>query len=231
MSDKDRSGAKKEIIVPRNAYNEIVKLLHDKQFLDLIETQRSELDKAGGIPTTTQLITVCHKRIREFVHNRKLPSGWVKPIYNMIVKHILDFPLDNSIALRVGSEEITGSTEEILLVRNTKTGMLIEKSELSIVITSKISIDHIIRFIKNHKKEIEYWQNILGLSHYKEPNWQDINLALKIIRMKDEDGLSFSEIADKAADDDSLTAEERDCLIDRNRIKTIYYRYKKRLTP
>lgn len=230
MSGKDRSDAKKEVVVPRGAYNEVIRLLHHKQFLDLVKTQRVELDKIGGKPTI-QFTIVCKNVIRKFVYDRKLPSNWVNPIYNIIVKYILDFPLDNSIALRVGSEEITGSTEEILLIRDTKTGMLAEKCELSIVITSKISTDYIIRFIKGHKKEIEYWQDTLKLPHYKKPNWQDINLALKIISMKDEEGLTFSEIADRAPKDEKLSEEELDYLTDVDRMKIIYYRYKKRFSP
>lgn len=191
--------------------------------------EKHRLHKLRGKKPTPQFRLQSVREIKKFIHKRELPLSWLEPIYNVLIgKYPLDFPLDNSIALRVGSSEITGSTDEIFIIKNKNTGELVgEELSLSIVITSKVKIDQLIRFIKKHKKEIEHWQNIIGLPNYKNRRWIDTNWALEIIRLRDEDRLTFSQIAERMSNKEDLSVKDNNALSSQDNIKMIYKRFKK----
>lgn len=220
---------KREVIIPPREYNQILKFSTDNDLLKIFAQQR---DILRGLPEKKAPIKFrvdSIKKIRTYLIKKGLPLAWKEPLYNMLVsKYQLDFPLDNSISLMVGSQEITGATSEILLIKNSRTNELLgEEASLSLVITSKVSTEKIIQFVKRHKEEIEYWQGILDLPNYKNPLWSNPDLALKIIQMKDEQNLSFGEISDRLSDNENLSKKQIDYLATENNIKTLYYRFKK----
>lgn len=59
------------------------------------------------------------------------------------------------------------------------------------------------------------------------PIWKNTNLALDIIEMKDEKGMSYIEISKVLSDNEDLSDEEVDYLASADNIKTLYHRYKK----
>ncbi len=225
-------GNKKEklnVVLPRLAYNQLIKLVHDKDFVSLLEDLRQELEKLPNKISTPKFKVSASQKIKKYLHQKNVPFSWLEPIYNMTVgKFPIDIPVDNSISLRVCNQEVTGSTRDIFLIRD-KNGLLVEDPTISIVITSKVSAEHIIQFVKDHKKEIEQWQESLQLPDYKKPNWKDISLALKIIEMKDEQNLTFSQITENLQVEANENGNSEGFTFDENTIKTIYSRYKKRL--
>lgn len=202
--------------VSKYSYNQLIKFFHIKDFNYLIHEQQRILSKTNNI---IKFRSECKKAIEDFLRKHKIPNSWVEPIYNLIKDNTLDFPYDNSISLKVGVDEITENTKGVLLMKNIKTGR-ITPDNISIVITGKVSIDQIVKFIKEHKSEIENWQTKLELPAYKRLTWKDIDVAMKIIEMKDKEKLSFSEITDRIHDK---------YFFDENTVKTIYYRFKERL--
>lgn len=219
---------KEKVVIPEREYNQLIKFSNDGEFLALLDELREILRGLKNQKPTIKYRADAVRRIRLFLVEKRLPLAWREPVYNMVVgKFQLDFPLDNSISLKVGSQEITGSTKDILLIKNIRTGDLVgEEPTISLEITSKVSAEKIIKFVKKHKREIEHWQDILGLPDYKSPIWKNINLALKIIRLKDKKGLTFGEISSKLSDDEGLSQQEVDYLATEDNIKTLYYRFK-----
>lgn len=222
MDNED--GKRQAIIMPRQIYNQLVLLIEDEDFLAFIQQQWGVLDKDHTIKAFTQ----CKRSIKRYLQDKKLPQSWLMPLFTLIKDKKLDFPMDNSISLRVGAVEITTNTQNLMIIRD-KEGHLSDELSISIVITGKVSADHIIQFIKNNKKQIKYWQEVIGLPAYKNPNWHEVDLGLKIIQLKDEQNLTLQEISDQLVEDENLTEEELDHYSDVAYIKTIYNRYKKRL--
>ncbi len=226
MENRDKSKTKKVILNLRQIYNQLVLLTEDKDFFQFIEGQWEELDKGHTVHTLAQ----CKWNIKQYLQDKKLPQSWLMPIYTLIKDKKLDFPMDNSISLRVGSDEITTNTQNLLFIRDKK-GHLSDELSVSIVITGKVSVNHIIQFITDNKKQIEYWQKVIGLPMYKNPNWHDIDLGLEIIRMKDVEGKTFPQIAEQLQQELNQENPDSDHTFDENTLKTIYDRYKKRLSP
>lgn len=216
-------------MVNRSSYNEMIKLLHDKKFDQLIAIQKGELRKIGN-KQTKEFIISCRKAIKEFILSKNMSLSWLQPIYSSIVNDDFDFPLEGGISLKVGDEEITLNTpQEILIIKNKKTGEIIEPKNISIVVTAKTSIDRLINFIKEYGKAIEYYQNIIELPEYKRLGWRNINLGLEIIEMKDDKNMTFAKIANILSEKEDFSEKDQDYYSDENNIKTIYYRFKKRL--
>lgn len=222
---------KKKLIIPygipKVAYNQWVKMMLDEDFWKMTNGQRKLLTKLPKGEPTTDFTLKCNKAIQKYLTSKKIPTVWKTPIYNLITKYILDFPLHNSISLFVGTQEVTGAAEELIKIKNTKTGEIMDKKTISLVISSKVSAEQIIQFVKTNKKEIEMWQDFYELPEYKNPVWKRTNLALDIIEMKDKKGMSFSEISSALSDNEDLSDDVTDFLSSTDNIKTIYYRYKK----
>lgn len=213
-------------LVKKSTYNQLIRLLHNKDFCELISGATEKLKKLGGKQTIDFRIK-CIRSIEKFLQNKKIPLSWIEPIYSFIINNKFDFPYENEISLKVGSDEMTINKEEILLIRDLKTGLLLNDKKLSIVITARTSIDRIIQFIRLYSKDIEHWQKVLELPEYKSPSWHKTNLALEIIRMKDEQNMTFTKIAGILSSDEKLSTDEQDYYGDDSTIKSIYYRYKR----
>lgn len=216
--------------IPKQAFNQWVKLLLDKDFLTLVDEQITILVKLPNEKPTFSFSANCHRQIKSYLTKRNIPVVWKEPIYNKIIGKIFpDYPLHNSISLKVGCEEITSATENLLKIKNIKTGEFMDDKTISLVISSKVSAEQIIQFIKDNKRDIEQLQDFYELPEYINPVWKNTSLALDIIEMRDKGGLSFPEISSKLSDNESLSDDEIECLTDENNVKNLYYRFKKYL--
>lgn len=223
----------KELVIPQNlpmvAYRQWIKMMSDVDFWKMVNGQKDLLKKTQSQKPDVAFMTSCRKQIKNYLSYKGIPFAWVLPVYNFITANTLDFPLHNSIALVVGDQEVTGTTENLLKIKNLKTVEIAGNRQVSIVISSKVSAEQIIQFVKDNKKGIEQWQDFYELPKYKNPSWKRINLALDIIEMKDEKGMSYSEIASELSDDEKLNDKEVDYLASAENIKTLYRRFKKYL--
>lgn len=224
MKDK----ANKQKLVPRGVINLYHKIAFDDGFSDFIEKQREELtqaiSKAKGVMEIAKAHAACKRAINSYLQDRNLPSSWVSPLFVFVKDDILDFPIDNGITLKVADQEITENTEGILIIQTVGQH---DAGKLTIELTAKVSTDRIIDFIKEHRKEIEYYEEILDLPRYENPKWTRSTLAALIIRLKDQHKFTFQRIAVELSKDPSLSKEEHDYRSDENNIKTLYSRYKK----
>lgn len=223
MQDDNTSEDTKILLRP-HIYNQLTKLAIDREFTDFLDRQRGILGPYG----TIKGIASCRSAIKKFLNKKRVPLAWCETVLSLIKDGELNLPLNNAISLKVCGEELHDRTQKILIIRD-EHGNIVGDSTINIVITANVSTEEIIRFIKENCREIEFWQKQLGLPEYRRLNWKDIDRALEIIRMKDEDKLTFSEIAEYYSSRDDLTQGERDMLCGEAYIKKIYYRFKKRL--
>lgn len=215
--------------IPKDIYNQLIKITNDPDFQALRLHYQKLINKSTSTNLSMKDLVDCKSASVDYVKNNNLPTNWEEPIFNMMKQEGFDFPLDNGIELIVGDVIITGMHSEILKVKNIKTGHLNIDRKVSIVLTSKTTTEHIIHFLKSFKEDIEFWQRVAELPDYNNSNWRRLPLAQKIIKLKDIDKLTFSEITDKFSKDDSLTEVELDYLSNENNIKSLYYDYKKHL--
>ncbi len=220
---------KKTSIIPRPLYNQIILLFQDNNFLELVKEQREILKgKLDSFNSKSEAVAGCYRAIRTYARNKDLPESWADPIFNFIMDNELDVPLEGGIALKVGRQEVTGKGE-MLFIRD-KNGRLVGKeNSISIVITAKVSADRIIKFVKKHKKTIEELQKTINLPEYQPLNWRELEMGLKIISLRDEEKLSFSDIEARLASEKE-SVEESDKIPGAEVIKNLYHLYKKRLS-
>lgn len=228
---KKATEGKIQVEIPKNEYNQLVKLTSDKEFLKLLEIQRDSLLKSNKGKQNSEFRKSAYKEIEKYLFKHRIPFAWKEPIFNMIIsRYPADFPLHNAISLKVDSQEITGCTDDILVLTDITTGKVIGDHKLLLEISAKISTEEIIQFVKKHKRKIEDLQQMIELPDYKNPIWKRTNLSLQIISMRDGEGLSFPEICKRLTDDETITAEENNYLSSEENIKTLYFRFKKYLS-
>lgn len=227
---KKTTEEKIQIEIPKNTYNQLVKLASDKEFINLLEIQRDKLVKQYNNKQSSEFRKGVYKEIEQYLFRHRIPFAWKEPIFNMVIsRYSADFPLHNAISLKVDSQEITGCTDDILVLTDTTTGQVIGDHKLLIEISAKVSTEEITRFIKKHKRQIEDLQQMIELPDYKNPIWKRTDLSLQIMRMRDEEKISFSEICKRLTDDETLTVEENEYVSSEENIKTLYFRFKKYL--
>lgn len=230
MEIVEANGKKRKVSIPKDTYNQLVKLANDNELLALFAGQREKLCKLKLKRLDIKFRIETLKKIESYLTKNSIPFAWKEPIYNMLTsKYSLDFPLDNSIALVANSSEITGCDNEILLVRNRYTGQLLGDPSIELKITAKVTIDHIVKFVKKYGFGIEKFQEALKLPDYKNPIWKRTNLALKIIDMRDKQKLTFAKIAEVLSENEKLTEGENNYLSSEENIKTLYFRFKQYL--
>lgn len=208
---------KKEVkYITPDKYALLIRLAQNDSFLKLLEEYKGKKGYSSE----------CVKAIKKFLHEEKIPAAWLEPIRNSIIKGQMDFPIESGIGLIVAGTELTDNTDSLLIVRDVNTGQISGDNTIKISISAKLTIDQIIQFLKRHKKEIEEYEEILELP---EPprNWKQINIALRIIRMKDEEKLTFSDIANELAKDKDLNIVDK--FSDEGIVRKTYNRYKKYL--
>lgn len=218
-SKKDQSTT-----IPLDIHNQFIKITHDSDFQALVKRAKHLIDN----PTSENSFDY-REAVEEYIREKNLPLNWKQPILNMIRYDTPDFPLDNGIEIMVGDNIITANHSEFIVIQNNKTGEFDIEKKISIVITSKISTERIVQFIRNFQKDIQYWQDTLKFPDFYKSSWKKMPLAQKIIALKDEEGLTFAEIATKLSSDEKLTQEEIDYFANENNIKSLYYDYKKYL--
>lgn len=226
MKDVKRIGYK--------SYNQLVQFLLDPTFRKVVRIEKEKLNKVAKIVNCKKfypfkIARECKEMISKFLYEKKLPSIWIEPLFNFIKEEEINPPLDSGIDLKIGSQMLSKTGDEILMIRHKDGRLPASESNLSIVISARVSIDRIIRFVKENADQIKYWQRNLGLPPYNETPWKKTDLAIKIIKMKDEKNRSFKQISETLAKEkeDEEDDKEYDYLIDENNIKTLYYRYKK----
>ncbi len=209
--------------------NQLTLLFNDKDLLSLFDEQRKKLNDLPKQLPTTDFIVNFNNSVRTFLQSRNLPLSLLEPIYGLVRYNRLDVPLHTSIILRVGKQDVL-TNRDVVYIKNKQGKLAFEENSVSIVLTTKTSTEQVIQFVKDNKKLIEDLQSDINLPAYQRPTWRgEIQLALKIIKMKEEEDMSFDEIASNLADP-SLPQEQYEKISDENTIKSIYYRYKKRLS-
>ena len=216
---KNEDDNESPLVVSRYVYNRLVQLLSNKEFNTFTNKYREILSK-GNNKHNIKLIIECKSTISAFLIKRRLPLNWIEPIFNLIKNDEFDFPYEEGLSLMIGPDELTHRTDDILVMKSIKTGVSTH-SNISIKITSKVTVDTIIRFIKRYKKEIEHWQKQIELPEVSVSRFKSLNEAWAIVELKDIQGLSFYEIAEKFSNDENMKH-----LTDDSSIKSIYYRYK-----
>lgn len=216
--------SKKEKTIPisSDVYNQFIKLINDPDFQALIK--KGQLLIADSKNTLSYL-----EAVEEYIKEKKLPLNWKQPILNMIRYDAPDFPLDNGLEIMVGDHIITANHHSFIVIQNNKSGNFDIEKKISIVITSKITTERILDFIRYFQNDIKYWQDSLNFPDFYKSGWKKMPLAQKIIALKDEDGLTFAEIANKLSSDEKLAPEEIDYFTNEDNIKSLYYDYKKYL--
>lgn len=231
VKDDNTSKSTETLLIRKHIYNQLIKLMTDKEFTDFLEHQRRILGIYGTPEAKTftpSAITNCRRVITKFLNKKKVPLSWREPTLSLIKDNELNLPLENTISIRVGGEELHVGSQEILIFKNKHSNIAADPT-VSIVITADVSAEEIIRFIKENIKEIKFWQKELGLPKYKRLKWKEVDRALEIIQMKDKDKLTFSEIANNYSSREDLTENERNMLCDEAYLKKRYYRFKKHL--
>ncbi|OGZ27979.1 MAG: hypothetical protein A2427_00465 [Candidatus Nealsonbacteria bacterium RIFOXYC1_FULL_40_7] len=216
------------------AFNQFIKLYRDTEFQSFCDQAKAELFEGSVMVRNRRIllnssIALCKRKIREFIYNKQLPNTWIEPIYSIISGRRANLPPDNGISIKVGGTDIASEGDNIILIRKPN-GMLMDTdTSLSIVVSTKMSTDYLVKFIQENSEQIQYYLKILELPKHQHMPWKKTILALEIIYMKDEENLTFDQIADKLTKKEDITMEEADYLATTENIKTLYYRYKKLL--
>lgn len=217
-------------LIPRKEYNQLVVILHNKEFVSLrkdIEVIIKEYP-TKHIPTKTRI--EIQKTIKSFLCKHTIPQTWTTPLFNIIIGlYKIDFPISNSISLYVGGNEITGRTEDVLWVNNTKTGEPLEPLTIRLDISSEASTEEIIRFVRENQRMISGWQKELKFPKYKSPGWKHIELAEEIIRLRDVEEKTFEQISEQMSTNTNLRQSDCDYLADKDHVKNLYFTFKKRI--
>lgn len=213
--------------------NQLTILFNDKDFLKLIEQEKKKFKEASGkdLDSRAHWLVGFNNSIKAFLQKRDLPVSLLEPVYSLIRYNRLDPPLHTSIILRVGAQDVVAN-RDVVFIKNKEGRLASEENSISIVLTTKTSAEQIIQFVRDYKKLIEELQTEINLPAYKRPTWRrEIQLALKIIKMRDENKMSFFDISSELTKEDSgLTVEKHDSLSNEETVKSIYYNYKKRLS-
>ena len=215
---------KKPKPLPNNLRNQFLKIKHDTEFKQIFSSFRKKIlkQKRSSLKEDEKDI------IKKFILKKKLPLNWVKPLSNYIVDGTPDYPLENGLSMNIGGMEITNKPGSVSILERID-DPLPDHKKISIEISAKINTDRIIRFIKEMEFEIIEWQKFLELPETGTLSWKRIDFALEIIDMKDKKNMTFGEISSKLIDDVRLTDKAIDYFSNESNIKSLYYRYKKRL--
>lgn len=208
------------------ARNQFIQLLLDRTFREFVKIERDLLIKQQAEKNNHyKAIAECKTRIQKFLLLVNLPVVWIEPIYTFIDnKQDINLPLDNGIDIKIGDTLLSSASDSIVIFR--KDGIASKQdSELSIVISAQVSINKIVDFIENNAETIRYWQKNLQLPPYDYMSWDNIDLAIEIIHMQDESGMSFSQIAAELSNRSKNIQN-----YDESNVKNMYYRFKKRLS-
>ncbi|MBI4137090.1 hypothetical protein HY469_03430 [Candidatus Roizmanbacteria bacterium] len=201
----------------------------DPEYIELWNDFKKRINNKIPPSPTSKIAIECQDAVKKYIQNKGFPSNWIEPICKEILYEVMDLPLENGIELVVGSKVITRQEYEQFNTNRIDPNETFGERKISIVITSKMSVDHIIQFIRDYQDLILKYQDILGLPDFFNSSGKLFIRALRIIELKDEEGLTFAQIATKISQDEWLTEKEVDYFANESNIKTLYYEYKKHL--
>ena len=134
-----------------------------------------------------------------------LPQGMVRELKSFIIEDSMP-PL----FLESGVEKQSlGLTPDVLLQKSSPKG---KKREIRITITKKISKTKFMEWVEKNWDSIKFNMETLELPQVKVPRWNDFKLMKKIVELRDERHLSFSDITDELK------------MNDEDYVKTLYHR-------
>lgn len=223
---------KNERAAARSSYNQLLQLLLDPTFREIAKIEKERLNKTAKVIKdrkyfSFKFVRESKKVLSRFLYEKRLPQVWLEPLLFYIKDEDIPLPIDNGIDLKIGSQKLSETKKEILIIRD-KGGMLPPgEASISIVISSRTSADRIIKFVKENAVLIKHWQSVLDLPPYSEMSWKKTELAFEIIRMKDQEELSYSQISGKLSEKEDLSENELNYLSNAENIKSLYRRYKK----
>lgn len=222
--DMDQNTSSKKHSLPIDVYNQFVRFICDSEFRSIVDNQRNKYNNFTINGSKLDFYKESYQIIRSYLRKNHVPLNWDEPIYNLITLNEYDFPLDSAIRLKFGSQTITNRTDKIMIIK--KEGQFVDEPCISIDIVTKVSIQHLIKFIKRNWNVILWLQKELELPKYRFPIWKRVDLALKVIALRNVKKLSFSDISTRLSAFEELSREEQNYLGDENNVKDLYYRFK-----
>ncbi len=216
--------------VPTHTFAYMAKLLLDKELLNFLNILRREDIKGAKLlelPFSKQV--EIKRKIRSFLQKKSIPVHFTDVFSALLFEEIPKYPLSPTITIEA-ADQIVEDNYEILLIKD-KDGNLVDKQEIVIKIHASISVDELIKFIEKKRELLDSLMIDLQLPQIPQVSrWKNIQLALVIISMKDEEYLSFPEISSKLTSYVERDKTITDFVSDVDNIKNVYYRYKKYLS-
>lgn len=214
------------------SYNQLVLIMLDPVFHQLAESEKIKLLKTTNVSNDRKsypfkTIREIKENISKYLFEKRLPTIWVEPLLSFIKDEDVISPIENGIDIFVGTQSLSESGGAIVLMKNKDGRLPAYESRLSITMTARVSIDKLIRFIKENSFSIKYWQKELELPPYNETPWKRTELAMEIIKLKDQEKMSYNKISTKLSGNEDLSEDELNYLSNAENIKSIYRRYKK----
>lgn len=203
----------------------LVKLFRSKKFNKrLRDIENRYLDKVSANQLPFKKQSELRKELRTLLEELEAPLHLVEVLFSFLSDRDPDFPNSPTISLEVANQKV-GEEGTILLLKD-ENGRLIDDPEIAIKIHANISTDEIIRYIQDHKDLLDEAMTVLDLPQIPNVSkWKQVRLALEIIRLKDEEGMTFSSISTTLINQDNLSDEEIEYLSNESNIKNNYYRY------
>lgn len=217
-----------------NIYNKSFRLMMDMDVINLLNTQKKKLADNDG-KTTSDFKKTAISAIAKLLHKKNVPLAWVEPLYNTILFPSVDLPIADGIHIDIEGEVLTDKTKNGYANPELYNEGDIPRS-YSIVITRDISKEDLINFVEDNQILLSKLQKALRLPEDPPVRSRNTLYGLAVIRLRDEHGLSFEEIAtfitDSINKDDTLSDKEKNKILRMastgdNVRKNIYDRFKK----
>lgn len=217
-----------------NVINKSLRLIMDIDVINLLDKQRNKLRKSAG-EVTPGFRKNAIAAITALLKKKNIPQVWVEPLYNTILFPSVDLPIADGIHIDIEGEVLTEKTKNIY----TDPDLFNEgdiPTSYNIVVTRDISKEDLINFIEDNQFLLSNIQKALRLP--KDPPVRSKNTlyGLAVIKLRDEQGLSFEEIAtfitDSVNKDETISEEDKNKILDMvstgDNVRTnIYNRFKK----
>ncbi|KKS62593.1 MAG: hypothetical protein UV28_C0008G0013 [Candidatus Collierbacteria bacterium GW2011_GWE2_42_48] len=217
-----------------NVINKSLRLMMDDDLINLLDKQRKKLEKNAG-EVTPSFKNDSIFAITVLLRQKNVPLVWVEPLYNTILSPSVDLPLADGIHIDIEGEVLTEKTKNIYTNPDLFNEGDIPRS-YNIVITRDISKEDLINFVEDNQFLLSNIQKALRLPEDPPVRSKNTLYGLAVIRLRDERGLSFEEIAtfitDSINKDETISDEEKSKMLgmvstgDSVR-KNIYDRFKK----
>ncbi len=141
------------------------------------------------------------------LENYKLPLSWLPAVKQYIINNNLNVFDETEINLNP-----SGYTADIIKGNESPTG---KNRKINITITGNVSKTRLKKWIDQNWEDINFWQLTLNLPSSVHRKWRQTNLVKRIIKLKDVNKMTFSQITDRLG------------MMSEDRVKHLYKRYKK----